>query len=179
MVTDAMGLSLTSTIQTMSPSFIWRELTLFGEMLDVVPLPYLGLSPKKTRTFSLQFERSVTDTSTGPVGFGGLSVLGCEADEPKPLCSGGASLEEGPPPAGWVPLPGAGMMRGMQPVSATQGRTRRRRSIMPASFSRRRRGRNVDMHGARHEGAGTIAATRSPLGSSVAATSYIGPVKQP
>jgi len=98
--TEASGLSLASTIQTMSPSFICRELTLFGEMLDVVPLPYLGLSPKKTRTFSLQLERSVTDTSTGPEGFGGLSVLGCEAGEAKALCSGGASLEEGPPLVG-------------------------------------------------------------------------------
>jgi hypothetical protein len=104
-LTDAMGLSLPSTIQTMSPSFIWRELTLFGEMLEVVPLPYLGLSPKKTRTFSLQLDRSVTDTSTGPEGFGGLSVLGCEADEPNPLCSGEGSPVEGLPLVGCEPPP--------------------------------------------------------------------------
>src|SRR5947209_6720333 len=60
--------SWSSTIQIMSPALICLPCVLLPLIVSVVPLPNLGSLPKKTLTLWRQELRSVSDTSTGPLG---------------------------------------------------------------------------------------------------------------
>jgi hypothetical protein len=125
-----------STIHSWSPGRNVCDWTLFELMLEYVPLPNLGLSPKKTLTVCEQDERIVTETELGAAGSDeddaeagvpGIDESFDEVDGSPPELPPELAYDGLPPPApDW-----GGMMQAVEP--RTRARVARVRMVVRAA----------------------------------------------